>query len=201
MSSLCLTAAAASRQSQRSRCQFNASARRCAHSQQRGRRVLLYATAEDIAARARPFPFTRIAGQEEMKQALILNVVDPNIGGVLIMGDRGTGKSVAVRVQPLSRWHRELTYMMLSVRAAAVLFRAGFARFLTSFRISAVILFLLACSPHCGAHLSENTLFGIPGCLVPGLLTCCSDREAVVHCQGQIDRARSLWSRSRCATA
>lgn len=58
---------------------------------------MLYATAEDTAARARPFPFTRISGQEEMKQALILNVVDPNIGGVLIMGDRGTGKSVAVR--------------------------------------------------------------------------------------------------------
>lgn len=43
------------------------------------------------------FPFVRIQGQEEMKLALLLNVVDPNIGGVLVMGDRGTGKSVAVR--------------------------------------------------------------------------------------------------------
>jgi len=43
------------------------------------------------------FPFTAIQGQEEMKLALILNVVDSNIGGVLIMGDRGTGKSAAVR--------------------------------------------------------------------------------------------------------
>lgn len=43
-----------------------------------------------------PFPFVRIAGQEDMKLALMLNVVDPNIGGCLIMGDRGTGKSVAV---------------------------------------------------------------------------------------------------------
>ena len=41
-------------------------------------------------------PFTRIVGQEEMKLALLLNVIDPRIGGVLIMGDRGTGKSVAV---------------------------------------------------------------------------------------------------------
>ena len=43
------------------------------------------------------FPFVKIAGQEDMKLALCLNVVDPNIGGCLIMGDRGTGKSVAVR--------------------------------------------------------------------------------------------------------
>jgi hypothetical protein len=42
------------------------------------------------------FPFVKIAGQEDMKLALLLNVVDPNIGGVLVMGDRGTGKSVAV---------------------------------------------------------------------------------------------------------
>jgi magnesium chelatase subunit I len=42
------------------------------------------------------FPFVKIAGQEDMKLALCLNVVDPNIGGCLIMGDRGTGKSVAV---------------------------------------------------------------------------------------------------------
>lgn len=47
---------------------------------------------------ARPvFPFTAIVGQEEMKMCLILNVIDPKIGGVMIMGDRGTGKSTTVR--------------------------------------------------------------------------------------------------------
>ncbi len=43
------------------------------------------------------FPFTAIIGQEEMKLALILNVIDPRIGGVMIMGDRGTGKSTTIR--------------------------------------------------------------------------------------------------------
>lgn len=43
------------------------------------------------------FPFTAIVGQEEMKLSLILNVIDPKIGGVMIMGDRGTGKSTTVR--------------------------------------------------------------------------------------------------------
>jgi magnesium chelatase subunit I len=43
------------------------------------------------------FPFTSIVGQEEMKLALILNVIDPKIGGVMVMGDRGTGKSTTVR--------------------------------------------------------------------------------------------------------
>ena len=36
-------------------------------------------------------------GQEEMKLALLLNVIDPRIGGVMIMGDRGTGKSTTIR--------------------------------------------------------------------------------------------------------
>ena len=43
------------------------------------------------------FPFTAIVGQDEMKLSLQLNVIDPKIGGVLIMGDRGTGKSTTIR--------------------------------------------------------------------------------------------------------
>ena len=47
---------------------------------------------------ARPsFPFTAIVGQEEIKLALLLNVIDPKIGGVIVIGDRGTGKSTTVR--------------------------------------------------------------------------------------------------------
>nr|YP_009395098.1 Mg chelatase subunit e [Bryothamnion seaforthii]ARW63866.1 Mg chelatase subunit e [Bryothamnion seaforthii] len=53
---------------------------------------------DKIQNQTRPvFPFTAIVGQEEMKLALILNVIDPKIGGVMIMGDRGTGKSTTIR--------------------------------------------------------------------------------------------------------
>jgi len=44
-----------------------------------------------------PFPFSAIVGQHEMKLAMILTAIDPGIGGVLVFGDRGTGKSTAVR--------------------------------------------------------------------------------------------------------
>ena len=55
-------------------------------------------TLNTIKNTARPiFPFTAIVGQEEMKLALALNVIDPKIGGVIIMGDRGTGKSTTIR--------------------------------------------------------------------------------------------------------
>jgi len=54
--------------------------------------------ANTVKNTARPiFPFTAIVGQEEMKLALALNVIDPKIGGVIIMGDRGTGKSTTIR--------------------------------------------------------------------------------------------------------
>jgi magnesium chelatase subunit I len=64
-----------------------------------------------------PYPFTAIVGQEEMRRALVLAAIDPAIGGVLILGDRGTGKSTAVRalaallppirVEPGSPWNAE----------------------------------------------------------------------------------------------
>ena len=43
------------------------------------------------------FPFSAIVGQDEMKLALLATAIDPAIGGVLVFGDRGTGKSTAVR--------------------------------------------------------------------------------------------------------
>ena len=60
--------------------------------------ILFIMTQEQLIETDRPvFPFTAIIGQNEMKLALILNVIDPKIGGVMIMGDRGTGKSTTVR--------------------------------------------------------------------------------------------------------
>ena len=44
-----------------------------------------------------PFPFSAIVGQDEMKLAILIAAVDPGVGGVLVFGDRGTGKSTAVR--------------------------------------------------------------------------------------------------------
>jgi magnesium chelatase subunit D len=43
------------------------------------------------------FPFNAIVGQEKMKKALILNAINPQVGGVLVRGEKGTGKSTAVR--------------------------------------------------------------------------------------------------------
>lgn len=43
------------------------------------------------------YPFSAIVGQDKMKKALVLNAIDPSIGGVLIRGQKGTAKSTAVR--------------------------------------------------------------------------------------------------------
>ena len=45
----------------------------------------------------RNYPFTAIVGQDQMKLALILNLINPALGGVLIRGEKGTAKSTAVR--------------------------------------------------------------------------------------------------------
>jgi magnesium chelatase subunit I len=52
---------------------------------------------KDLEPMSSVFPFSAIVAQEEMKLALISAAIDPGIGGVLIFGDRGTGKSTAVR--------------------------------------------------------------------------------------------------------
>lgn len=44
-----------------------------------------------------PFPFVCITGQDAMKRSLLVNAVDPAVGGVILLGDRGTGKSIAVK--------------------------------------------------------------------------------------------------------
>ncbi len=48
-------------------------------------------------SRRAAFPFAAIVGQQEMKLALLIAAVDPTVGGVVVFGDRGTGKSTAVR--------------------------------------------------------------------------------------------------------
>ena len=68
--------------------------------------VLLQAPAHKIVtlpdvdyglAEVEPFPFLAIVGQQEMKLALLLAVINPYVGGVLLIGPRGTAKTTAVR--------------------------------------------------------------------------------------------------------
>ncbi len=58
---------------------------------------LLASRTQGVRTLRHAFPFAAIAGQEEMKLALLIAAVDPAVGGVLVFGDRGTGKSTAVR--------------------------------------------------------------------------------------------------------
>ncbi len=52
---------------------------------------------EGRVTEALPFPFLGIVGQTEMKLALLLGLINPNIGGILLVGPRGTAKTTAVR--------------------------------------------------------------------------------------------------------
>lgn len=63
---------------------------------QRARGSAAVAAAPPAASR-QPYPFSAIVGQEEMLRALLIAAVDGTVGGVLVLGDRGTGKSTAVR--------------------------------------------------------------------------------------------------------
>ena len=67
------------------------------------------------------YPFSAIVGQEPMKTALVLNAVDPTIGGVLIRGHKGTGKSTAAhalaRLLPLGKGGRPMPMVELPLSA------------------------------------------------------------------------------------
>ena len=68
------------------------------------------------------YPFTAIVGQEEMKLALLLNAINPSIGGVLIEGEKGTAKSTAVRalaslLPPMEESASAMTVVELPINA------------------------------------------------------------------------------------
>jgi magnesium chelatase subunit I len=52
---------------------------------------------EGLLTEPLPFPFLAIVGQQEMKLALLLGLINPNVGGILLIGPRGTAKTTAVR--------------------------------------------------------------------------------------------------------
>ncbi len=64
----------------------------------RSAKRILRVPAEDLGlAEHLPFPFMALVGQVEMRTALLLSVINPNVGGVLLIGPRGTGKTTAAR--------------------------------------------------------------------------------------------------------
>jgi magnesium chelatase subunit I len=65
---------------------------------QAGARRVLSAQPADLGlADIRPYPFLAVVGQMEMRVALMLSIINPAVGGVLLIGPRGTGKTTAVR--------------------------------------------------------------------------------------------------------
>jgi magnesium chelatase subunit I len=70
-------------------------------------------TSEEVGlAEALPFPFLAIVGQREMKLALLLGLINPSVGGILLVGPRGTAKTTAVRslLDILPKVERSLCY-------------------------------------------------------------------------------------------
>ena len=76
------------------------------------------------------YPFTAILGQDEMKEALILNLINPKLGGVLLRGQKGTAKSTAVRAltdvsviktaQIIAAYKSFLSFMLIFLRGIEV---------------------------------------------------------------------------------
>jgi magnesium chelatase subunit I len=62
-----------------------------------GKNLPSFETEERLRSEALPFPFLAIVGQKEMKLALLLGIINPLIGGILLIGPRGTAKTTAVR--------------------------------------------------------------------------------------------------------
>ncbi len=78
-----------------------------------GRNIQIPREAEGSGvAEALPFPFLALVGQQEMKLALLISLINPAVGGVLLIGPRGTGKTTAVRslVDLLPMTPRSLCY-------------------------------------------------------------------------------------------
>lgn len=67
---------------------------------------------EGLRTEALPFPFLAIVGQKEMKLALLLGLINPSVGGILLVGPRGTAKTTAVRslLDILPKVERSLCY-------------------------------------------------------------------------------------------
>jgi len=59
--------------------------------------VTFHSKGRFLSPMSRVYPFSAIVGQDQLKRALMIAAVDPAIGGVMVFGDRGTGKSTAVR--------------------------------------------------------------------------------------------------------